>query len=64
MTRQRHTFTDLVNSLQSWISDAEGSIRLSANRKHISDVAMQAHARELEHNLPRAKAALRELTRP
>jgi hypothetical protein len=63
MTHQRHTFKDVVQILQQWISDSEGTIRRSTSREHLADVAMQANTRELERNLPKAKAALRELTR-
>jgi hypothetical protein len=63
MTRQRYTFTDVVQILQQWVADAEGTVRRSASREHFEDVAMQANARELERNLPKAKAALRELAR-
>lgn len=63
MTRQRHTFTDVVQILQQWIADAEGTVRRSTSREHFEDVAMQANSKELERNLPKAKAALRELTR-
>lgn len=63
MTRQRYTFTEIVQTLQQWVDDAEGTVRLSSSREYFDDVAMKANARELERNLPKAKAALRELTR-